>query len=124
MVTELTMHDMINAKSEPDDDLRIVMFYGATCGPCKATMPNYELAAEHYSKLTSNIKFYKVNAWHPPEQFEFCKKHFNLNGVPQFKVFCRSKVVFEKAGGGDENTMKKFIQDSIDETFKKFGVRI
>lgn len=124
MVTEITMHDMLNAEPSPDDDLRIVMFFGATCGPCKATMPNYELAAEYYSKLTSNIKFYKINAWEPKEQLEFCNKYFNLQGVPNFKVFCRGQIVLEKIGGGDESTMKQFVQNSIDETFKKFGVRI
>lgn len=124
MITEIGLSDVISGQTKPDDDLRIIMFFGATCGPCKATMPNYELAAEYYSKLTNNIKFYKINAWEPPEQAEFCRNNFKIEGVPHFKAFCRGQQITEKVGGGDETVMKQFIQDSIDETFKKFGVRI
>jgi len=124
MITEITMSDMLSGETKADDYLRIVMFFGSTCGPCKATMPNYELATEYYSNLTTNIKFYKINAWEPPEQAEFCKESFSIEGVPHFKAFCRGEQVTEKTGGGDENTMKEFIKTCIDETFKKFGVKI
>jgi len=124
MITELGMNEVINGQTKPDDVLRIVMFFGATCGPCKATMPNYELAANYYVGLNANINFYKMNAWEPQEQADFCKNSFKIEGVPHFKAFCRGQLIMEKVGGGDEATMKEFIQSCIDQTFKQFGVRI
>ena len=48
MITELTMEDLQTGLPTPDTDIRIVMFYGAECGPCKATMPNYEAVAKFF----------------------------------------------------------------------------
>ena len=124
MVSDITMQEIINIGSVDDDDVRILMFYGPGCGPCKATMPNYEAASNFYLEKGARIQFYRINAWEPAEQAEFCKKNWNINGVPTFKAFFRSQEVFEKVGGGDEPTMKQFVQNVIDEVFKRFQERI
>jgi thiol-disulfide isomerase/thioredoxin len=120
MVTEITMHEMTTGVPlETYNDIYVIMFYGETCGPCKATMPNYETVANFYVEKGAHIKFFKINAWEPAEQNIYCKETWGIQGVPHFKVFCRSEQVIEKTGGGDEETMKGFIQDAIYETLKK-----
>lgn len=124
MITEITKHEMEKGLPTPDKDIRIVMFFGSTCGPCKATMPHYETASNFYNSKTDRIQFYRINAWEPEEQAKYCAEIWGVQGVPNFKAFCRGEVILEKTGGGDEPTMKKFIHDVIDEAFKRFGERI
>ena len=121
MVTEITMNEMVNGiPLKTYNDMYVIMFYGPTCGPCKATMPNYEAVAKFYLEKGVHIQFFKINAWEPEEQTVYCKETWGIQGVPHFKVFCRSEQVIEKVGGGDEETMKQFVQDAIYETLKKF----
>jgi len=124
MVTEITMEDILGMGPVEDDGVRILMFYGPTCGPCKATMPHYETVASFFLEKNARIKCFRMNAWEPEEQANFCKQNWKIEGVPTFKVFFRGQEVMEKVGGGDEPTMKQFIQDVIDEVFKRFQERI
>jgi thiol-disulfide isomerase/thioredoxin len=124
MVTEITMQDMMDGQPTADTDLRVVMFYGPTCGPCKATMPHYETASQFFTERNARIKFLKINAWEPVEQANYCRETWKVEGVPHFKVFCKGEQLTERVGGGDEPTMMKFIHDGIDEAFKRFGERI
>lgn len=124
MVTELTMNDMNTGQNDSDSLLRIVMFYGATCGPCKRTMPHYETVAQYFTEKQSPILFYRINAWEPLEQKEYCENVWGIKGVPNFKAFLLGANIHTKQGGGDEQTMMKFLQECIDEAFKQYGVRI
>lgn len=124
MVTEITMQDMMEGLPTLDDDVRVVMFYGPTCGPCKATMPHYDTASQFFIKRGARIKFYKINAWEPIEQAHYCRETWKVEGVPHFKAFCRGEQLIEKVGGGDEPTMKAFLQDVVDAAFTRFQERI
>lgn len=124
MVTEITMDYMIKGQPVEDSDVRIVMFYGPTCGPCKATMPNYEIASNFFEERGARIQCFKINAWEPAEQANYCRETWGVEGVPHFKAFYKGKMLKEKVGGGDEPTMKQFIHEVIDETFKVFQERI
>lgn len=124
MITEITMQDMIQGQPEEDTDVRVVMFYGPTCGPCKATMPNYELVSNFFEERGARMRFFKINAWEPAEQANYCRETWNVEGVPHFKVFCKGQVIKEKVGGGDEPTLRQFMQDVVDEAFKVFQERI
>jgi thiol-disulfide isomerase/thioredoxin len=124
MVTEITMHEMTAGLPVPDDDIRVVMFFGTTCGPCQATRPHYESTAKFFTERTPRTKFFKINTWEPAEQAKYCSETWGIQGVPHFKVFYRGEQILEKVGGGDEPTMMKFIHDGIDEAFKRFGERI
>jgi thiol-disulfide isomerase/thioredoxin len=124
MVTEVTMNDMIKGLPVPDNDIHIIMFYGDKCGPCQATLPNYEAAAKFFKERNARIRFYKIHAWEPGEQMTYCYETWKISGVPHFKGFCRGIELTDKPGGGDEETMKKYIHDNIDEVFKRFGERI
>jgi thiol-disulfide isomerase/thioredoxin len=124
MVIEISMNHMMEASPIEDEWMRIVMFFGSTCGPCKKTMPHYETIASYFSMKSSPILFYKINAWEPIEQKEYCEQVWGINGVPHFKAFLLGNVIHTKQGGGDEQTMFKFAQECIDEAFKQHGVRI
>lgn len=125
MVTELTMHDMQPETGlPPDSNMHIVMFYGATCGPCKATMPHYEAVAEFYNAANAPVKFHKIHAWEEGEQKEYCSTVWGINGVPHFKIFYRGQIISIRDGGGDTGAMNKFVVDAIDEVFKRFGDRL
>lgn len=125
MVTEITMHDMQPGSGlPPDNNMHVVMFYGATCGPCKATMPHYEVVSNFFEQNGAPIKLHKIHAWEEGEQKEYCSTVWGINGVPHFKVFYRGEVISIRDGGGDEPAMTKFVLDAIDEVFKRFGDRL
>lgn len=124
MVTEITMNDMKQPQPDADSYVRVVMFYGSTCGPCKATMPNYESASDFFESRGAKMKFFRINAWEPADQAMYCREIWNVEGVPTFKVFFRGQVIKEKVGGGDENTMKKFFIDIVDEVFNTFKEKV
>ena len=124
MVTEITKDEMNTGHEHIDQILRIVMFYGATCGPCKRTMPHYETVAQYFTAKNSPILFYRINAWEPVEQKEYCEKVWEIKGVPNFKAFLMGALIHTRQGGGDEQQMFKFLQECIDESFKQYGVRI
>lgn len=124
MVTEITLDDMKPGAMPPDDDMHVVMFYGATCGPCKVTMPNYEEAARFFIEKGARIKFHKLHVWENEETKAKCKELWNVVGVPNFKFFSNGTIVHEKVGGGTLETMKSAVHQAIDETFKQFGEKL
>jgi thiol-disulfide isomerase/thioredoxin len=126
MVTEITMHELdeLIEYGSKSLHLTVVMFYGPTCGPCKATLPFYEEASNYYHSLGANISFYRINAWEPEEQMTYCREKWKINGVPQFKVFYDKNIVFDRAGGGDLEMLRDLINESIDTCFKEYGARI
>lgn len=124
MIRDITMKEIIEGLPNPDMDLHVLMFYGPTCGPCKATMPHYEATAQFFTEKGSRIKFYRINSWEPPDQATFISEKLGITGVPTFRAYCNSQQVSEKVGGGDEETMKKYIGDAIGEVFKRFGEKI
>ena len=121
MVTEITMDEMRTPLPEPDNVIRVVMFYGATCGPCKATMPHYETVSTLFEDMPINIKFFKINAWEPEEQQKFISEVYGVTGVPHFRSFFRGQFVSDRVGGGDEKALKTYIYKVIDEVFKLYG---
>lgn len=124
MITDITMNEIINGLPNPDTDLHVLMFFGPNCGPCKATMPHYEATAKFFIEKGSRVKFYKVNAWEPENQANFIREKMGVTGVPTFRAYCNSQQVLEKVGGGDEDTMKQYINEAIGETFRRFGEKI
>lgn len=119
MVTEITMADMRPESGlPPDNAMHVVMFYGATCGPCKGTMPHYESAAQFFTNLGASMKFYRINAWEPEEQKTYCSEVWQVTGVPTFKVFFKGQNVHTRVGGGDETAMLEFLQECVDIAFK------
>lgn len=124
MITDITMHDMQPGALPADDNLHVVMFYGPTCGPCKATMPHFIGIADYYAAYTDRVKFYRIDAWNPEEQKQYCAETWKIEGVPTFKIFGRGQVIHEKVGGSESAELQQMVIDGIDEAFKRFGLRI
>lgn len=123
MVTEITMHDFDRVLVKNMEFAKVIMFFGSTCGPCKATMPYYEAASDFFQSRNCKIQFYRINAWEPEEQREFCNAK-GINGVPHFKVYHNATLLTEKIGGGDEQHMRNFLHEIVDLTFKNFGEKL
>lgn len=126
MVFDITMNDLEVGEifKISDDTISIVMFFGSTCGPCKATMPNYEKVSEFFANRTDKIITYRLNAWEPPEQKEYCETKWGIKGVPTFKVFLKDVEIHTRVGGGDEPALKEMFVQMIDKVFKEHGIII
>lgn len=119
MVTEISMSELQpESELQSDDYLHVVMFYGITCGPCKATMPYYEACATFFLGLNAKMKFHKINAWEPEEQKVYCKDVWDIGGVPTFKIFYKGENILTRIGGGDEIALLAFLQEAVDIAFK------
>ena len=63
MIIELTP-EIFFEQINKEGPLHVVMHYGATCGPCKATMPHYILLEKHFEEYNiKNVKFYTFHQW-------------------------------------------------------------
>ena len=61
MIVQLTPETYFDA-IRTDGPLHVVMHYGETCGPCKATMPHYEVVVNHFTQHNvTNVQFYKFH---------------------------------------------------------------
>lgn len=95
--------------------LHVVMHYGETCGPCKNTMPWYEILEQHFVEHNfTNVKFYKFHQWQP-EYKEFIEDNkLKTNGVPTFRYYYMGEKLHEVTSGyNDPNDMKKVIVEVI-----------
>lgn len=124
MIIELTLPEMAPEALPQDDYMNVIMFFGAGCGPCKATMPNYEEASAHFESLNHKIRFYKFNVWQSPETIKYCADIWGVNGVPQFKLLLRGQVLVNKLGGGDLTEMQRMTMEGIAAAYTKFEVSV
>lgn len=95
--------------------LHVVMHYGATCGPCKNTMPHYEVLASHFEEHNfSNVKFYRFHQWEQQYKEFIEQNNLKVSGVPTFRYYYYGDVLNEiTAGYNDPNAMKQVIVDVI-----------
>lgn len=125
MITELDMNTPIPGSIfAPTEDVSVIMFFGKTCGPCKASMPHYEEVAKFYSEHSDRVKFYKFHVWESEEHRAYCEQTWQIQGVPNFRIFTRGELVSEQKGGGDFNFLHKFVHNGIDEIFKRFNDKV
>lgn len=126
MVLEITLRDVENVLTSGQENKRVavIMFYGPTCGPCKATMPFYEEVTEYFQQRQAKFDFYRINAWEPGEQQEYCKAVWDIKGVPQFKIFYDRVILVDRAGGGDFQTMKDVFLSVVDMVFTSHGEKV
>lgn len=114
MIIDLTP-DTFFESIRKEGPLHIVMHYGETCGPCKKTMPFYELLAQHFIEHNfTNIKFYKFHQWEPGYR-EWIKENGLLaNGVPTFRYYYYGEKLHEvTASYTDANPMKDIIVEVV-----------
>lgn len=126
MITEITMEDLQRGDifRVLEDVVSVIMFFGPTCGPCKATMPHYENICQFFYNRTDKIKMYRINAWAPEEQKSYCETIWGVKGVPTFKIMFQDKLIHTRTGGGDDVALKEMVVTAIDSVFKDYGAII
>lgn len=114
MIVELTP-DTFFENVNKEGPLHIVMHYGATCGPCKVTMPHYEVLESHFKQYNiKNVKFYRFHHWQPEYKSFIEENSLKTNGVPTFRCYYMREIVNESTSSyTDPNLLKKFIMDTI-----------
>ena len=89
--------------------LHVVMHYGATCGPCKNTMPHYEILERHFLEYNfTNVKFYRFHQW----QNEY--KSFIEENKKIFDNTCESGSVLVLGGQGLVPAIRKKLKFHFD----------
>jgi thiol-disulfide isomerase/thioredoxin len=96
--------------------LHVVMHYGETCGPCKITMPHYEILEQHFSQYDiKNVKFYRFHHWQPEYKPFIEENNLKTNGVPTFRYYYMGEKLHEvTASYKDPNDMKKVVMEVIE----------
>jgi thiol-disulfide isomerase/thioredoxin len=113
MVIELTPETFFDTV-HVDGILHVVMQYGATCGPCKRTMPVFEAVANHFIEFNrgDRVKFYKFHQWEPAYKNFIQENKLETNGVPTFKFYYLGEEVEQIVSGYDDpNELKRRILD-------------
>jgi thiol-disulfide isomerase/thioredoxin len=124
MIIELTPETFFEHINR-EGPLHVVMHYGATCGPCKNTMPHYELLESHFVKNNfSNIKFYRFHQWEAAYRQFIDENGLGTNGVPTFRYYYMGEKLHEVVSGyNDPNVMKNVVAEvvkGIEETMGGF----
>lgn len=114
MIVDLTPENFFEYVTK-EGPLHVVMHYGVNCGPCKMTMPHYEVVNAHFLEHNvTNVKFYKFHHWEQSYK-EFIEiNNLKTNGVPTFRYFYMGDIVNEDTRSfNDPNDLKKHIMDTI-----------
>ena len=114
MIIELTPENFFEHVKK-EGPLHVVMHYGITCGPCKNTMPHYEILARHFLEHNfTNVKSYRFHQWENDYR-DFIKEHnLKTNGVPTFRYYYYGDILNEVTSAyNDPNDMKKVIVEVI-----------
>lgn len=72
------------------NDIVIVDFWAAWCGPCKSFAPTFEAASEAHP----DIVFGKLNT----EEEQELAGHFGIRSIPTLMVFREKVILFSQAG--------------------------
>lgn len=114
MIVELTP-DNFFTEVKIEGPLHVVMHYGVTCGPCKVTMPHYEVVMAHFEEYkVHNVKFYKFHQWEQSYKPFIEENNLKCGGVPTFKFFYMGEMINESTRSfTDPNELKNMIMDTV-----------
>jgi thiol-disulfide isomerase/thioredoxin len=115
MIVDLTPETFFDSINQ-EGPLHVVMHYGETCGPCKITMPHYEILEQHFSQYDiKNVKFYRFHHWQPEYKPFIEENNLKTNGVPTFRYYYMGEKLHEvTASYKDPNDMKKVVMEVIE----------
>lgn len=85
-----------------DNNLVLVDFWAAWCGPCRNFAPVYERASEKHPDVT----FGKVNT---EEQRELAQT-FQIRSIPTLMIFREQIIIFSQAGSLPEQALTEIIE--------------
>jgi thiol-disulfide isomerase/thioredoxin len=114
MIVELTPETFFE-NVHREGPLHMVMHYGATCGPCKITMPHYMALVQHFEEYNiRNVKFYTFHHWQKEYKQFIDDNNLKTNGVPTFRYYYMGEKLHEVTSSyKDPNDMKKVVMDVI-----------
>jgi thioredoxin len=85
-----------------DNNLVLVDFWAAWCGPCRNFAPVYERASEKHP----DVAFGKVNT---EEQRELAQT-FQIRSIPTLMIFREQIIIFSQAGSLPEQALTEIIE--------------
>jgi thioredoxin 1 len=88
------------------NDIVLIDFWAAWCGPCRSFAPTYEKVAEQYP----DIVFAKVDT----EAEQGLAASFNIMSIPTLMVIRENVVVFSQAGALPERTLRELVENVRD----------
>lgn len=86
------------------NDMVIVDFWAAWCGPCRAFAPTYEAASEKHA----DVVFGKVNT----EEEQELAAAFNIRSIPMLMVFREQVILYAEAGALPPPALEEVIAKS------------
>jgi len=84
------------------NDIVLIDFWAAWCGPCRSFAPTFEKVAEQYP----DIVFAKVDT----EAEQGLAASFNIMSIPTLMVIRENVVLFSQAGALPEHSLRKLIE--------------
>jgi thioredoxin 1 len=85
------------------NDIVLIDFWAAWCGPCRSFAPTYEKVAEQYP----DIVFAKVDT----EAERGLAASFNIMSIPTLMVIRENVVVFSQAGALPEHALRELVEN-------------
>lgn len=122
MILELTPETYFENISV-EGPLHVVMHYGATCGPCKRTIPIYDAVETHFVQhKVTNVKFYWFHQWQPEYKQFIEENKLKVDGVPTFKYFYFGELLTQRTQSFDDaDVLKQSIIEVIRLIESQFG---
>jgi thioredoxin 1 len=84
------------------NDIVLIDFWAAWCGPCRSFAPTYEKVAEQYP----DIVFAKVDT----EAEQGLAAAFNIMSIPTLMILRENVVLFSQAGALPERTLRELVE--------------
>lgn len=114
MIVELTPETYFEHVKK-EGPLHVVMHFGATCGPCKMTMPFYDAVESHFVQHNvTNVKFYWFHHWEETYKQFIDENNLRTSGVPTFKYFYMGDVINEETRSyNNADELKKSIMTVV-----------
>ncbi|MDH3731097.1 MAG: thioredoxin [Acidimicrobiia bacterium] len=88
-----------------DNDIVLVDFWAAWCGPCKSFAPTYEkVSADH-----PDVVFGKVDT----EDQEELAQYFGIRSIPTLMIFRDQVGIFSQPGALPEDALRNLIDQAL-----------
>lgn len=114
MIVELTPETFFEHVKK-EGPLHVVMHFGATCGPCKMTIPYYDAVEKHFVEYNvTNVKFYWFHQWEPSYREFIETNNLKTDGVPTFRYFYFGDMIYQEVKSyNNADELKKSIMTVV-----------